>query len=147
MWGTRFPDADSVHLLEWPEVDAGWVNEFLGQKWTVIRSVRTELTGFIEPLRREKIIGSSLQANVTVSIGWQDDRYNITQLDFAEIAIVSEARLTLTDQNIIADGPTPWVHANVEVTTNHKCGRCWRHLPEVTEDGALCGRCDTVLSA
>ncbi len=147
VWGTRFPDAESVHLLEWPEVDAGWLNEFLGQKWTVIRSVRTELTGFIEPLRREKIIGSSLQANVTVSIGWQDDRYNITQLDFAEIAIVSEARLTLTDQNIIADGPTPWVHANVEVTTNHKCGRCWRHLPEVTEDGALCGRCETVLNA
>ena len=32
-------------------------------------------------------------------------------------------------------------------TENHKCGRCWRHLPEVTEDGALCNRCDTVLDA
>jgi isoleucyl-tRNA synthetase len=26
-------------------------------------------------------------------------------------------------------------------TDNNKCGRCWRYLPEVAEDGALCGRC------
>ncbi|WP_443030774.1 zinc finger domain-containing protein, partial [Sphingorhabdus sp.] len=31
-------------------------------------------------------------------------------------------------------------------TTNHKCGRCWRHLPEVVDDGALCDRCDTVVN-
>ena len=32
-------------------------------------------------------------------------------------------------------------------TTHHKCGRCWRHLPDVAEDGALCSRCDHVVSA
>jgi isoleucyl-tRNA synthetase len=31
-------------------------------------------------------------------------------------------------------------------THHHKCGRCWRHLPEVTEDGTLCARCDKVVS-
>jgi isoleucyl-tRNA synthetase len=31
-------------------------------------------------------------------------------------------------------------------TTHHKCGRCWRHLPEVAEDGDLCGRCDDVVT-
>jgi len=31
-------------------------------------------------------------------------------------------------------------------TSHHKCGRCWRHLPEVTEDGALCGRCEDILA-
>jgi isoleucyl-tRNA synthetase len=34
----------------------------------------------------------------------------------------------------------------VERTTHHKCGRCWRHLPDVTEDGALCSRCDQVVA-
>jgi isoleucyl-tRNA synthetase len=28
----------------------------------------------------------------------------------------------------------------------HKCGRCWRLLPEVTADGALCDRCTEVVS-
>ncbi len=32
-------------------------------------------------------------------------------------------------------------------TDNHKCGRCWRYLPEVKDDGALCGRCEDVLNA
>ena len=27
----------------------------------------------------------------------------------------------------------------------NKCGRCWRHLPEVTEDGDLCDRCEGVV--
>ena len=34
---------------------------------------------------------------------------------------------------------------SVTRTTHHKCGRCWRHLPEVTENGALCSRCDQVV--
>ena len=34
----------------------------------------------------------------------------------------------------------------VAKTSNHKCGRCWRHLPEVTEDGALCDRCEGVVN-
>ena len=35
----------------------------------------------------------------------------------------------------------------VSETDNHKCGRCWRYLPEVTEDGELCARCEEVLDA
>ena len=31
-------------------------------------------------------------------------------------------------------------------TEYHKCGRCWRHRPEVPEDGALCDRCAEVVS-
>ena len=27
-----------------------------------------------------------------------------------------------------------------------KCGRCWRLLPAVSEDGDLCGRCEDVVS-
>jgi isoleucyl-tRNA synthetase len=27
-----------------------------------------------------------------------------------------------------------------------KCGRCWRHLPEVPEEGGLCGRCEEVVN-
>ncbi|HWU02363.1 MAG TPA: zinc finger domain-containing protein, partial [Novosphingobium sp.] len=34
----------------------------------------------------------------------------------------------------------------VAKTEAHKCGRCWRHLPEVAEDGDLCSRCDQVVA-
>ena len=31
-------------------------------------------------------------------------------------------------------------------TDYHKCGRCWRLLPEVVEDGYLCARCAEVVA-
>ena len=40
---------------------------------------------------------------------------------------------------------TPGIAANVQPTELHKCGRCWRYLPEVEEDGDLCDRCDEVV--
>ena len=34
-----------------------------------------------------------------------------------------------------------------DVRQCHKCGRCWRHLPDVTADGELGERCSEVLNA
>ena len=124
VWGTRYPDAGSVHLLEWPELPelAGGARELMG-KWTQLRSTRALVTERIEPLRREKIIRSSLEAEV-----WLPDEAG--DVDFEEVFITSTVH------------KGDW---DVKRTENHKCGRCWRHLPEVAEDGALCNRCDTVL--
>ena len=30
VWGTRYPDAGSVHLLEWPEIDTEWRHDDAG---------------------------------------------------------------------------------------------------------------------
>ncbi|HYG46891.1 MAG TPA: isoleucine--tRNA ligase [Allosphingosinicella sp.] len=134
VWQTRYPeDGGSVHLLEWPEIDHAWRDEALGSKWALIRSTRERVTESIEPLRREKVIGSSLEAKVlypAVQAGLLD-----AELDqLAEIYIVSE----------VVPGETD----SLEVTrSDHlKCGRCWRLLPEVAEDGGLCARCEGVLN-
>jgi len=85
------------------------------------------VTEAIEPLRREKVIGSSLAAEVTVPASAPGG-------DLAELFITGS--VTRGD----GDGVT--------VTPSHdaKCGRCWRHLPDVAEDGALCGRCADVVA-
>ena len=122
-WASRYPDGDSVHLLEWPEVPAVEADD---AKWAELRALREKVTEAIEPLRREKIIGSSLAAVVTVPD-------SAPQADLAELFITG----TVTRGQGDAVTVTP--------STDHKCGRCWRHLPEVTEDGALCDRCDDVV--
>jgi len=128
VWGTRYPDGGSVHLLEWPAVDAGWVDTALGAKWAAVREARQAVTEAIEPLRREKVIGSSLQADVTApSTG------GLSPEAFTEICIVAS----------VAPGGAA---VSVQPTDKHKCGRCWRHLPEVTSDGELCDRCDDVVA-
>ncbi|SKB89039.1 isoleucine--tRNA ligase [Sphingopyxis flava] len=124
VWGTRYPDAGSVHLLEWPELPAlAGATGGLVEKWTQVRAVRALVTERIEPLRREKIIRSSLEAEV-----WLPD--DAGDVDLEEVFITSTVH------------KGDW---DVRRTESHKCGRCWRHLPEVEDDGALCNRCDTVL--
>ncbi|UZW55856.1 isoleucine--tRNA ligase [Sphingobium sp. JS3065] len=131
VWQSRYANPEeSVHFLEWPEVDAAWLDRSLDDKWTEIRNQRDQVNEAIEPLRREKIIRSSLEADVTMGLTVPSDGVN-----FAEIAIV--ARIETGKGDGIAVKPSDW----------HKCGRCWRLLPEVEEDGALCGRCDEVLAS
>ncbi|MBA3576886.1 MAG: isoleucine--tRNA ligase [Sphingomonas sp.] len=122
VWATRFPDGGSVHLLEWPEIPAVEADE---AKWSELRSLRALVTERIEPLRRDKVLGSSLEAEVTVPSA-------------ADPGLLAELFITST----VSEGE--WA---VVKTDNSKCGRCWRHLPEVAEDGGLCGRCQDVLAA
>jgi len=132
-WQTRYPDGGSVHLLEWPVIDAAWRDEALGAKWDVIRAARERVTESIEPLRRDKVIGSSLEARIS----YPDLELGLTGedlADLAEIFIVSE----------VAAG----AGEGIDVTRSDylKCGRCWRHLPDVAGDGGLCARCEGVVN-
>jgi isoleucyl-tRNA synthetase len=142
VWKSRFPDADSVHMLDWPEVDAGWADQILADRWSNGRAIRRAITESIEPLRREKLVGSSLEAKVVVPIaqGGTFER-DVRSLDLGEVAIVSEFELVQNNKpdSLIGD-------IVVTRTTHHKCGRCWRHLPEVTQDGDLCNRCEDILA-
>jgi isoleucyl-tRNA synthetase len=129
VWQSRFPsDKDSVHFLEWPDVDIRWIDGNLGEKWANLRARREEVNEAIEPLRREKIVRSSLEADVTMG-----ELVPTGDVDFAELAIVARVEMGVGDGIIVK--PSEW----------HKCGRCWRLLPEVAEDGTLCDRCDAVL--
>jgi isoleucyl-tRNA synthetase len=124
VWQSRLPDADSVHFSEWPDVDAGWIDKILAVKWANIRGSRMLANERIEPMRRNKEIGSSLE----VEYSYPGDP---GEIDLAEVFIVSAVHHGREEDAV--------------KTTNHKCGRCWRHLPEVVDDGALCGRCADVV--
>jgi isoleucyl-tRNA synthetase len=122
VWGTRYPDGGSVHLLEWPEIPAVDADD---AKWAELRALRTQVTEAIEPLRRDKVIGSSLEAEVTVPAT-------------ADAELLAELFISST----VRHGDS----LQVAKSSHHKCGRCWRLLPEVTSDGSLCARCAEVVN-
>lgn len=126
VWQARFPSEDgSVHYLEWPELPEA-AAEDLSQRWLAVRRLRERVTEAIEPLRREKTIRSSNEAAVTVP------ELPLDAPALAEAFIVARV--------------TPGDTVDVTRTDYAKCGRCWRHLPEVPADGALCARCDAVVA-
>ena len=126
VWQSRYPSEDgSVHLLEWPELPA--VDEAgLESRWEAVRRLRAQVTEAIEPLRRAKTVRSSLEAEVTVP----------------DLPLPADA---LAEAFIVAK-VTPGEGVAVDRTDYAKCGRCWRHLPEVTADGELCARCAEVVA-
>ena len=127
VWQARYPSEDgSVHLLEWPELPAMPGDAPLGTRWQEVRALRVQVTEAIEPLRREKRVRSSLEAEVVVPA------LPLPAEALAEVFIVAD----VTEGDAIA----------VERTEYLKCGRCWRHLPEVAADGTLCARCDEVVA-
>jgi isoleucyl-tRNA synthetase len=152
-WQTRCPNAESVHLLTWPEVDAGWHDEVLGEKWKQLRGLRNQLTTAIEPLRREKKVGSSLEVDVTAIAYGEMSRELIESVDFSELGIVARFKIVdakpdaLSLDTLSSLESDYLVRFEVDKTDRLKCGRCWRHLPEVPSDGALCGRCAEVVGA
>jgi isoleucyl-tRNA synthetase len=126
VWQARFPDENgSVHLLEWPALPALPGDRPVGTNWDEVRALRVAVTEAIEPLRREKVIRSSNEAVVTVPT------LPLPAHELAETFIVAAVR----EGDAVA----------VTRSDYHKCGRCWRLLPEVTADGELCGRCASVV--
>jgi isoleucyl-tRNA synthetase len=135
VWGTRYPDAGSVHLLEWPEIDAGWQDAALDKQFMLARKLREEVYLKLEELRRGKTVGSFLEASVTITTTHADRIAALAGLDLAELLLVADVSLTHADTESLT----------VEKADLAKCARCWRHLPDVNAGTELCGRCDAVV--
>ena len=149
VWLERNPGNDSsVHLIDMPETPISWYNSKLADKWEVIRRVRRVVTGALELERRDKNIGSSLEAAPNVYV----------DLEVAEVLkSVSFADLCITSDIQVLTGPppklafiledTPGVAVSFAKAIGKKCRRCWKILPDVGSysHSEVCGRCDVAL--
>lgn len=143
---------ESVQLASWPAAKPEYLDAALEKKWNAILDIRSEITKALETARRNKTIGHSLDAAVTVYA--EGEAQALLQLiagDLATILIVSEATVVGT----LADAPAEAYRASevavavtVAAATGEKCERCWIHSHTVghdTEHPALCQRCAAVI--
>ncbi|OUS22332.1 isoleucine--tRNA ligase [Rhodobacterales bacterium 59_46_T64] len=151
VWLERNPGEDSsVHLQDMPETPAAWLNPALAERSASVRMVRRVVTGALEEHRRDKTIGSSLEAAPVVHLS-ADLAQIITNPDtFADLCITSAVTLT-TDpapEGAFALPDAEGVAVVFAKAEGEKCQRCWKILPDVgthTHD-ATCGRCDAALT-
>jgi isoleucyl-tRNA synthetase len=138
------PDAvrknlQSVHLAAFPQAEAHWADPGLVERWEKLLALRQAVQSVLEVARREKIIGSSLEATVTLDVN--PETYDFLKPYYAELSsvfIVSQVVLRRTEVEP-AQGPIA-----VRKAEGQKCERCWNYLPSVGTDPAhptLCHRC------
>lgn len=139
-----FEEASSVHLREFPDVPKEWKNKSLVTKWEDISLVRGLVFSKLEELRAQKFIGSSLEAEVNVSVSSEAYK-SFDGIDLEEVLIVSKASLSI-DENLSKGMCGASGYKKIEDA--NKCERCWKVLPEVTEEsGDLCNRCVEAVDA
>jgi isoleucyl-tRNA synthetase len=138
----------SVHLADWPEPEPAWDDPDRDARWDALRELRDRVLLTLEGMRKDKQIGSSQEARVTVAT--DPVRADLVEADrelLATLCIVSEVRVTASGEPApSADEPHRVVG---ERAPYPKCERCWNLRPTVGQDPAhptLCDRCARVVS-
>ncbi len=115
-----------------------------GEDWTTLRSVRDEVLKALEEARNNKLIGTGLEAQVTVTA--PDPVYSVLSRHAGQLRylfIVSAVTLIQGSGN-----GTGQVHVEVKKADGAKCERCWNYSVHVGEDKTyptVCERCSAVL--
>ena len=149
VWLERNPgNESSVHLIDMPETPISWYNSELADKWEVIRRVRRVVTGALELERRDKNIGSSLEAAPNVYVDLEVAEV-LKSVGFADLCITSDIQVLTGPPPKLAFilEDTPGVAVSFAKAIGKKCRRCWKILPEVGSysHSEVCGRCDAAL--
>jgi isoleucyl-tRNA synthetase len=127
-----FPTRDDLKALEDGELLA---------RWGRLIGVRERVLAQIEPLRKNKQIGSSLQAKVLLSAAGEDLSFlQGYARDLPMLFIVSEVELR--------PGPGD-IEVSIGRASGVKCERCWRYVGRISDDPVwkgLCDRCQDALA-
>jgi isoleucyl-tRNA synthetase len=138
----------SVHLATFPESDAKWHDDQLVQRWERLLYVRTVVQGGLEIRRREKLIGASLEAHVSL-VATSGTYELLRHIDLPALFIVSQA-----DAEVVETIPTEGVFLsepgagfavrNIVKASGEKCERCWNYRLAVgtfPDHLTICDRC------
>jgi isoleucyl-tRNA synthetase len=152
VWLTRFPNEASVHLRLFPEMPRDWLDELLAQRWHIRRQFRRVVTGALEIERKNKVIGSSLEAAPIVYIDNEPIRAAVDGMIQRDVAITSGMEVASAGTPIPEDAfqlpEIPGVAVVFAKAEGEKCARCWMILAEVGSIAAhpkLCRRCAGVV--
>jgi len=146
-WLLRNPSDDgSVHLRQLPDTPSAWLDAERAERWSRLRKVRSVVLGALEIERREKRIGSALEAAPVVYLASDDDRAALAVEAQTEGRTVEEflADLCITSEAVLeaGDGPPdafrldnePGIAVTPAKAQGRRCARSWKVLGDVGSD-------------
>jgi isoleucyl-tRNA synthetase len=142
-------DAESVHMSGFPPADSlkALHNGELLDRWSRLTRLRERVVAEIEPLRKDKQIGSSLQAKVVLTAGDGDLAFlEAYSEQLPMLFIVSEVELRAANGS---SEPRSDTRVEIGRATGVKCERCWRYVPRISQEpewAGLCERCQQALA-
>lgn len=130
---------ESIFLTNFPEPNDKWKCPETQKKFETLLELRSEASKILEELRQEKVIGSSLDAALSISA--QGDRLaalNSYKEYLPEFFIVSKVEVSEGKEDVSA-----------RKADGDKCVRCWHYSTELGQDEkwpGICPKCVEALS-
>ena len=117
-------DKKNIHEHLFVTVPKKWENKKLNDKWDQLFKIKQEANIAIEAKRSSKEIGSSLEAEVKLSVN--KNKFELLKnLDLAEYLITSKAEKILNKNDEMK--------IEVNKAKGKKCPRCWKILEQNCE--------------
>ena len=138
---------ESILLSDWPTVNTQFSNDNVHEKWEEVIKLREIVTKAIEPIRAQKIIGSSLETSVHIKIDCDDfsRAFKTVENELNDVFITSQAYIVDQDitedvLNVYEEGP---FKIFVTKASGEKCERCWKYRDLGVIDGheTICKDC------
>lgn len=113
--------------------------------WQQLLKVRAEVNRVLEIARNDKLIGSGLEAKVTVYAN-EEFRPLLEQLgnELRFVLITSQAVVKPLENADVAEGELAGLAVKVERAEGEKCPRCWHFATDIgthADHPTVCGRC------
>lgn len=142
-------DKSCILFNEMPKsLEMSMDQEFI-DKWDKLEKIRIDVQKALELARKDKLIGSSLGAKVSVYC--EDDLYeflNPLKSQLKEIFIVSEVLLIKGTGGNFRGEVEKGLSITVSKASGEKCERCWSFSNTVGKNSTnekICSRCATIL--
>jgi isoleucyl-tRNA synthetase len=165
----------SVHLAQFPEPEQIYQGNYEGElkRWRkFFFSLRDQVLLKIEELRKDKIIGKSLDCTINWNVpdhsAYLYEVYAGTLEEILAVSPSTSSRLQINlynhaekaDKNTVDADLNDWIDKgytenienilmfDVKPTTGARCNRCWRHPSDLSDYGTwenVCGRCREAL--
>jgi isoleucyl-tRNA synthetase len=143
---------DRVQLCDWPAVNEQWIDEEMAASWDKFLEAREVVSKALELARKDKVIGQSLEAQVTLYLdGDWTSVANGFSTWLAPVFIVSQVfvkKLEDAPADAVTDESVTGVAVTISRADGTKCERCWNYREDIGSDPqhpTICGRCATVL--
>jgi isoleucyl-tRNA synthetase len=137
----------SVHMETFLPLKEEYKNAALAERWEHVLKVRKEVTRAIELERKNKNIGHSLEASVTLGLPADLVAHLEPYRDALPFIFIVSSVSTLPFDEVEGGYEVEGIKVKVEMSKNPRCERCWVHDSTVGADKDHPGVCKRCLDA
>jgi isoleucyl-tRNA synthetase len=141
-------DEESVFLSKFPEVEEKFLDDSFEQKWQRFFQIRDEVNKALETARKNRLIGSSLEADVSLYLSEELYKLLSPYKGLLPTLFIVSGVLIKTDtrgpQGAFVSDEVEGLNVFVNKAEGNKCERCWNYSVDIGKDKGhptICPRC------